>query len=159
MFSTFDRQLRTLAQAFAQPSRLGSLAHIVPRAIAAYGAERLKPGDGLLINDPCLGGVHFNDITLISPVFHEGESFGYLANIAHHVDVGGGAPGMEPSSLARSASGRQALTSAAGYKSHCPLRRRVARKPPIWGKCRRHRQLAFNWRWVASVSNCGTWVY
>ena len=89
----FDRQLRTIAQAFAQPSHLGSLAHIVPRAIAAYGPEHLEPGDGILINDPFLGGVHLNDITLISPVFHEGEIFGYLANIAHHVDVGGGAPG------------------------------------------------------------------
>jgi N-methylhydantoinase B len=89
----FDRQLRTIAQAFAQPSHLGSLAHIVPRAITAYGPENLKPGDGILINDPFLGGVHLNDITLISPVFHAGEICGYLANIAHHVDVGGGAPG------------------------------------------------------------------
>jgi N-methylhydantoinase B len=89
----FDRRLRTIAQAFAQPSHLGSLAHIVPRAVAAYGADNLKPGDGILINDPYLGGVHLNDITLISPVFYEGEIFGYLANIAHHVDVGGGTPG------------------------------------------------------------------
>jgi N-methylhydantoinase B len=89
----FDRDLRTIAQAFAQPSHLGSLAHIVPRAIASYGAERLAPGDGILINDPYLGGVHLNDITLITPVFHEGALFGYVANIAHHVDVGGGAPG------------------------------------------------------------------
>jgi N-methylhydantoinase B len=89
----FDRQLRTIPQAFAQPSHLGSLAHIVPRAITAYGSENLKPGDGLLINDPFLGGLHLNDITLISPVFHEGETFGYLAHIAHHVDVGGGVPG------------------------------------------------------------------
>jgi N-methylhydantoinase B len=37
--------------------------------------------------------VHLNDITLISPVFHNDEIFCYLANIAHHVDVGGGAPG------------------------------------------------------------------
>jgi N-methylhydantoinase B len=89
----FDRHLRTIAQAFAQPSHLGSLAHIVPCAIEAYGMENLRPGDGILINDPYLGGVHLNDITLISPVFHDGEIFGYLANIAHHVDVGGGAPG------------------------------------------------------------------
>jgi N-methylhydantoinase B len=89
----FDRHLRTIAQAFAQPSHLGSLAHIVPCAIEAYGMENLRPGDGILINDPYLGGVHLNDITLISPVFHHGEIFGYLANIAHHVDVGGGAPG------------------------------------------------------------------
>ena len=87
------RDLRTIAQGFAQPSHLGSLAHIVPRAIATYGAERLAPGDGILINDPYPSGVHLNDITLISPVFHEGALFGYVANIAHHVDVGGGAPG------------------------------------------------------------------
>ena len=37
--------------------------------------------------------MHLNDITLITPVFHEGTLFGYVANIAHHVDVGGGAPG------------------------------------------------------------------
>src|SRR5262244_233674 len=91
--SFFDRELRTIAQAFAQPSHLGSLAHIVPRAIRSYGAERLAPGDGILINDPYLGGVHLNDITLITPVFHDGALFGYVANIAHHVDVGGGAPG------------------------------------------------------------------
>jgi N-methylhydantoinase B len=37
--------------------------------------------------------VHLNDIALISPVYHRGALFGYVANIAHHVDVGGGAPG------------------------------------------------------------------
>jgi N-methylhydantoinase B len=89
----FDRELRTIAQAFAQPSHLGSLAHIVPHAIKAYGADQLVPGDGILINDPYLGGVHLNDITLITPVFYRGELVGYVANIAHHVDVGGGAPG------------------------------------------------------------------
>jgi N-methylhydantoinase B len=89
----FDRDLRTIAQAFAQPSHLGSLAHIVPHAIRAYGAEHLVPGDGILINDPYLGGVHLNDITLITPVFFRETLVGYVANIAHHVDVGGGAPG------------------------------------------------------------------
>jgi N-methylhydantoinase B len=89
----FDRELRTVAQAFAQPSHLGSLAHIVPRAIRAYGADTLAPGDGILVNDPYLGGVHLNDITLVSPVFRERRLVGYVANIAHHVDVGGGAPG------------------------------------------------------------------
>ena len=74
----FDRDLRTIAQAFAQPSHLGSLAHIVPRAVRSYGAERLEAGDGILINDPYLGGVHLNDITLITPVFHGGALFGYL---------------------------------------------------------------------------------
>jgi N-methylhydantoinase B len=90
----FDRELRTIAQAFAQPSHLGSLAHIVPRAIQTYGVGHLQPGDAFfLMNDPYLGGVHLNDITLITPVFYRDDLVGYVANIAHHVDVGGGAPG------------------------------------------------------------------
>ncbi len=88
----FDSQLRTIAQAFTQPVHLGSFAVHVPRAIQAYGPENLGPGDAILSNDPYLGGVHLNDITLISPVYHEDQLFGYLANLAHHVDVGGGAP-------------------------------------------------------------------
>jgi N-methylhydantoinase B len=89
----FDARCRAVAQAFAQPSHLGSLAHIVPQATERYGRDKLADGDMLLCNDPFTGGVHLNDITLIAPVFHEGELLGYLANIAHHVDVGGGAPG------------------------------------------------------------------
>lgn len=106
----FDRELRTVAQASGQPVHLGSLSEFVPRVIRAYGAENLKPGDGILANDPYLGGVHLNDITLISPVYlapnpsslaplraDEGKDggvlLGYVANLAHHVDVGGGAPG------------------------------------------------------------------
>src|SRR5947208_14018743 len=89
----FDRELRTIAQAFAQPSHLGSLAHIVPRAIQTYGAEHVQPGDGILINDPYLGGVHLNDITLITPVFYRSDLVGYVANIAYHLAVAAGARG------------------------------------------------------------------
>src|SRR5581483_8543922 len=69
--------------------------HFVPSVIRAYGAENLGPGDAILANDPYLGGVHLNDITLISPVYLDTSSslLGYVANLAHHVDVGGGAPG------------------------------------------------------------------
>ena len=44
------------------------------------------------MNMPYTGGVHLNDITLISPVYYEGTVVGYVASLAHHVDVGGGAP-------------------------------------------------------------------
>jgi N-methylhydantoinase B len=88
----FDRQLRAVAQAFTQPIHLGGLFRLVPTVIGKYGPDRLGPGDGLLVNDPFTGGVHLNDVTLISPVFHRGAIFGYLASLAHHVDVGGGAP-------------------------------------------------------------------
>src|SRR5262249_6293865 len=88
----FDAELRTVAQANTQPVHLGSLSQLVPRAVRAYGADRLGPGDGLFVNDPYGGGSHLNDITLIAPVFDDGRLLGYVANLAHHVDVGGGAP-------------------------------------------------------------------
>jgi N-methylhydantoinase B len=36
--------------------------------------------------------VHLNDVSVISPVHVDGRLLGYVANLAHHVDVGGGAP-------------------------------------------------------------------
>ena len=88
----FDSQLRSVAQAFAQANHLGSLTVLVPKAVEVYGPENLGPGDAILVNDPFLGGVHLNDITLISPVYYGDKIFGYVASLAHHVDVGGGAP-------------------------------------------------------------------
>jgi len=88
----FDRDLRVTAQAFTQPVHLGSFVELVPRAIREYGGARLQPGDVIVTNDPYCGGVHLNDITMIMPAFFHGELVGYLANLAHHSDVGGGAP-------------------------------------------------------------------
>jgi N-methylhydantoinase B len=88
----FDADLRSVAQGFAQPVHLGSMVEQVPKAVRAYGAENLGPGDVIVTNDPHPSGVHLNDVSLISPVHHEGELLGYVANLAHHVDVGGGAP-------------------------------------------------------------------
>ena len=88
----FDRDLNLIAPAFTQPIHLGSLVELIPTAVRAYGPDNLAPGDAILTNHPYLGGVHLNDVTLISPVHHGGELFGYVASLAHHVDVGGGAP-------------------------------------------------------------------
>jgi N-methylhydantoinase B len=92
----FDAQLRPVAQGFAQPVHLGSMAEQVPKSVRSYGADNLYPGDVLVTNDPHPSGVHLNDVSLISPVHHRSgsgaELIGYVANLAHHVDVGGGAP-------------------------------------------------------------------
>ena len=88
----FDHRMQPVAQAFAQPNHLGSLGRSVPYVLTAYGPEKLGPGDAILANDPYLRGVHLNDITLISPIYHGAELVGYVASLAHHVDVGGGAP-------------------------------------------------------------------
>lgn len=83
---------RMIAQAFCQPAHLVTIGRLVPRCVAEYGADRLQPGDALVVNDPHRQGSHLNDIFLIAPFFFEGRLLGYLANICHHVDVGGGAP-------------------------------------------------------------------
>jgi N-methylhydantoinase B len=88
----FDARRRSIAQGFAQPVHLGSMVEQIPRAILAYGPENIGPGDMVITNDPYPSGVHLNDVSLIAPVHHEGELLGYVANLAHHVDVGGGAP-------------------------------------------------------------------
>jgi len=88
----FDNQLRCIAQSFAQPAHLVSMATIAPAAIREYGPDAFAPGDALLVNDPHRGASHLNDITCLSPVFVGGKRVGYLANMAHHVDVGGSSP-------------------------------------------------------------------
>ncbi len=84
---------RIVAQSFSQPAHLGTLAHFVPRILAAYGPERLRPGDGLVCNDGHLGGIHLNDVATVMPVFLRGRIIAYAATMAHHLDVGGGTPG------------------------------------------------------------------
>ena len=88
----FDADLFAVAQGFTQPVHLGSMVEQVPKAVRTYGACNLEPGDVIVTNDPHPSGVHLNDVSLISPVHVGGELLGYVANLAHHVDVGGGAP-------------------------------------------------------------------
>jgi N-methylhydantoinase B len=88
----FDKNLRSVSQAFTQPVHLGSFVRHVPIAVKRYGAQNLGPGDMILSNDPYGGGVHLNDISLIGPVHWQDQLVGYTACLAHHVDVGGGAP-------------------------------------------------------------------
>jgi len=87
-----DAQGRMVAQAFCQPAHLVTIGRIVPRAVAEYGPENLRPGDALMVNDPHRQASHLNDIFLISPFYMNGKLEGYVSNTCHHVDVGGGAP-------------------------------------------------------------------
>ncbi len=89
----YDAQLRVIAQSFSQPIHLASMSRFVPSAVQQYGVALLKPGDGIVMNHPHHGAMHLNDIAVIIPFFHEGSLAGYSATIAHHVDIGGMAPG------------------------------------------------------------------
>ena len=88
----FDTKLRCVAQSFAQPAHLTSMATIAPVAIREIGIDNLAEGDAIAVNDPHRGASHLNDITILAPVDLDGRRIGYVANMAHHVDVGGSSP-------------------------------------------------------------------
>jgi N-methylhydantoinase B len=48
------------------------------------------------VNDPFLGGTHLPDITIIAPVYLEGKLLAFVANRAHHADIGADSPGSMP---------------------------------------------------------------
>lgn len=90
----FNAKGETIAQAEHIPVHLGSMLGIVKEITKKYSAEEIEPGDMFVANDPYSGGgTHLPDITIAAPIFHDGEIVAYVANIAHHSDVGGRVPG------------------------------------------------------------------
>jgi N-methylhydantoinase B len=89
----FDAQGRLVTHGEFLPIHLGALSFSVFHARAAFAKEGLREGDTVVMNDPYLGGSHLPDVTMVSPIFHEGEMVAYAANRAHHLDIGGAVPG------------------------------------------------------------------
>ena len=79
------------------PLHLGTMSSAVRTAMAAYPFEKLSPGDAVAFNTPYPAGPgHLNDLCVIAPVFYGGRIVAITANQAHHVDMGGFAPGSMP---------------------------------------------------------------
>lgn len=93
--AVFDASGDMIAQAAHIPVHLGSMPMSVKAAIE-HG--ELKPGDMIMVNDPFKGGTHLPDITIVAPVFTAGNDrpVFYVANRAHHADVGGMTSGSMP---------------------------------------------------------------
>lgn len=87
---------RLVAQAEHIPLHLGLMQSVVKEVLRAYPREKLSPGDALIINDPYISGSHLPDICIFMPVFLGQEVIAIMANLAHHVDVGGMTPGSTP---------------------------------------------------------------
>ncbi|MBA3321307.1 MAG: hydantoinase B/oxoprolinase family protein, partial [Pyrinomonadaceae bacterium] len=115
--AVFDAAGRVIAQGDHMPVHLGSM----PMAVAAALRETtIGPGDVVALNDPFAGGTHLPDVTLVSGVFEQvsgvrcrvsGKNsspvrtlhrhptpdtrhpFFFVANRAHHADIGGASPG------------------------------------------------------------------
>jgi len=85
-----------VAQAEHIPLHLGLMVSVVKKTLERFPPEQLLPGDAIITNDPYISGSHLPDICMITPVFSEGRCLALLANLAHHVDVGGMTPGSMP---------------------------------------------------------------
>src|SRR5438094_854692 len=104
--AVFDSGGRVIAQGDHMPVHLGSM----PMAVAAALREvEIGPGDVVAVNDPFAGGTHLPDVTLVAGVFAEkaegrkhkaacrkkfpASCLFFVANRAHHADIGGATPG------------------------------------------------------------------
>jgi 5-oxoprolinase (ATP-hydrolysing) len=61
----------------------------------------MNEGDVIITNHPAFGGSHLPDVTLIKPVFYKRKLIGYVANRAHHAEIGGKKPGSMPADATR----------------------------------------------------------
>ncbi len=88
-----DREGNTVMQGSQDISvHVGTLHFKAKAVIAAFGDD-IHPEDVFAINDPYLGGTHFNDVSIIRPIFHGGEVIAYAQSNGHWADVGGSVPG------------------------------------------------------------------
>ena len=69
--------------------------YVVRTVLEYFPIADLHPGDAILLNDSFLGSGHFPDCFLVSPAFLNNEVIGFVCTTAHHIDVGGAAPGSQ----------------------------------------------------------------
>lgn len=92
----FDVEGNLLALSAIGPIHLSSLMGVVENVRARFPLDELRDGDCFMTNDPYVGGgSHLPDITIIAPVLVDGEPVAFVANLAHHSDIGGQVPGSE----------------------------------------------------------------
>ncbi|MDP7040229.1 MAG: hydantoinase B/oxoprolinase family protein [Myxococcota bacterium] len=113
----FDGDGNLLTQAAHIPVHLGSQPLSVKAAIDSI---TMRPGIHIILNDPFAGGTHLPDITLVSPVYSQTNSSSkpdfYVANRAHHADVGGLEPGSMPAPIKSDGTFRKLTIDDEGWR-------------------------------------------
>ncbi|MEW6128309.1 MAG: hydantoinase B/oxoprolinase family protein [Acidobacteriota bacterium] len=111
--AVFNQDGVLIAQGDHMPVHLGSMPMSVKAALETI---KFSPGDVVVLNDPYAGGTHLPDVTMVAAVFAESKRqkakgkrqpesprhliassplhpLFYVANRAHHADIGGATPG------------------------------------------------------------------
>lgn len=92
----FDPEGNVVAQAELIPMQLGPMSDIFRACAAVVPPSELKPGDFYINNDPFQGGQHLQDVFIYSPIFVDARLVGFAGSVTHHLDLGGGNPGLTP---------------------------------------------------------------
>ncbi|MFW9920422.1 MAG: hydantoinase B/oxoprolinase family protein, partial [Candidatus Thorarchaeota archaeon] len=93
--AVFDDEGQLVAQSKDIPVHLGAMPCSV-RACIDELEDDMSEGSMALLNDPYSGGSHLPDLTVVCPVFMADQHVGFVANRAHHADIGGTSPGSMP---------------------------------------------------------------
>ncbi|MFJ8077662.1 hydantoinase B/oxoprolinase family protein [Streptomyces sp. NPDC096176] len=93
----FDADGNLIANAPHIPVHLGSMGESIKEVLRRRRDEgELRPGDVYAVNDPYHGGTHLPDVTVVTPVFEDGELRFLVASRGHHAEIGGITPGSMP---------------------------------------------------------------
>ena len=95
----FDRDGRVIAQAELIPMQLGPMSDIFRACADVVPPNALREGDFYINNDPYGGGQHLQDVFIFSPVFLDSELVAFAGTVSHHLDLGGGNPGLSPDAV------------------------------------------------------------
>ena len=92
----YDADAALIANAPHMPVHLGSMGDSVETVRVKHPG--MQPGDAFVLNAPYAGGTHLPDVTVVMPVFGEGDTAPrfFCAARGHHADIGGIAPGSMP---------------------------------------------------------------
>lgn len=126
----FDRDGNVVAQAELIPMQLGPMSEIFRACAEAYPVDTLRESDFYITNDPYSGGQHLQDVFIYSPIFYQGELIGFAGTVAHHLDLGGGNPGLTTEAVDVHAEGLifppTRYSYARDWEGNGPLKRLVA---------------------------------
>lgn len=96
----FDTRGRLIAEAVTgTPGHVNSMAEGIRHFLARFPTETMAEGDHYITNDPWLTSGHLHDITVMSPVFHEGRLVAIIGCCCHQLDIGGLGQGPDGRSI------------------------------------------------------------
>ena len=90
----FDQNGDLVANAPHVPVHLGSMAESI-KTVMTQNPD-VQDGDAFMLNSPYNGGTHLPDVTVVTPVFVDGQAVFWLGSRGHHADIGGRTPGSAP---------------------------------------------------------------